>query len=114
MNTIADKQLIFLDNIVYLDLSVWEGRTIKTAISDILKKDDVFFTREMPENTDYRAQMYPEEWRRLLTLFLEDESNRGFLENYRIEQFQNNDENDDYFCACSFVKYSNFPHQNLL
>lgn len=97
MNTITDKQLIFLDNIVYLDLSVWEGRTIKTAISDILKKDDVFFTREMPEKTDYRAQIHSEEWKRLLKYFIEDENNNDFLNNYRIERFQNNDKVGDIF-----------------
>ena len=105
MNQLTDKQLIFLDNIVYLDLSNYEDSSISEAIEIILQEDS-YFIREMPEGTDYRAQMYPEEWRRLLTSFLEDESNSDFLNNYRIERFQNNDKVGDYFCACSFVKYS--------
>ena len=106
MNQLTDKQLIFLDNIVYLDLSNYNKLSLSTTIERILQEDDSYFIREMPEGTDYRAQMYPEEWRRLLTSFLEDESNCDFLNNYRIERFQNNDKVGDYFCACSFVKYS--------
>ena len=106
MNQLTDKQLIFLDNIVYLDLSDYDGLSISNAIGRILEKDDSFFKREMPEKTDNRAQVYPEEWRRLLTSFIKDKSNSDFLNDYKIEHFQNNDENGDYFCACSFVKYA--------
>ena len=79
---------------------------LTNANGRILEEDDLFFTREMPEKTDYRAQICPEEWRRLLTYFLEDESNSNFLNDYKIERFQNHDKTGDYFCACSFVKYS--------
>ncbi len=106
MNDLTNEQLIFLDNLIYFDLRQFKGERIVTAVETILSDPESFVVKAM-NTANYGkmpASMTKEEWEVLLTAFLEND--RDFLESYTIEHPTNDYESDDYFCASTFVKYS--------
>ncbi|MEE1060958.1 MAG: hypothetical protein UH080_03915 [Ruminococcus sp.] len=106
MQTVTETQLLFLDNLIYLDLSEYNYKgTLSDCITKIIANIDKL-TLEGP------AEMTKEEWVDLLESFayakdengnfktdsngnkIIKEENRYFLENYVIENYQPNSENE--------------------
>ena len=105
MSEVTDTQLIFLDNLIYLDLGKISGeynytleKIIKTIITDI---DEYFNPLDPP------AAMTKEEWVNLLTAFKDNPANEEFLNDYKISNYETYDTNANGFRASCFVKSDN-------
>ena len=97
---ISETQLLFLDNLIYLNnidmnnLSIYE--IIKKALDDL---DNC--TANNPCN------MTKLQWKELLESFLNNEVNKNFLDDYIAQNYETNDSNENGLRACCFVKESN-------
>ncbi len=93
---ITDTQLIFLDNLIYLNLYDFDSNTVKETIDLILEKSEKYIV-------DGTAAMTTEQWRTLLTSFRDNPANAEFLENYVARNFVTGDTDEDGFRASCFV-----------
>ena len=97
---ISETQLLFLDNLIYLNnidmnnLSIYE--IIKKALDDL---DNC--TANNPCN------MTKLQWKELLESFLNNKENEAFLKDYTIQNYETNDTDENGLRACCFVKESN-------
>ena len=106
MNNITDTQLIFLDNLIYLDLSQIQGnsintedRTVSEVITYMLDNIDLF----VPNEADPPAAMTKQQWIDLLTSFKNNPANEEFLKNYKVTNYVTNDLDTNGFRAACFV-----------
>ena len=98
MQTISDTQLIFLDNLIYLNIGDFNGETLETAIKEISFNIDNYF-----DEADPPAAMTKEQWVQLLTSFRDNPANTEFLKNYKITNYVTNDTDTNGFRAACFV-----------
>ncbi len=106
MNCVTNEQLLFLDNLIYLDFSEIVGffsennldLTIGNLIDEILKSNSIL--------EDEPACMTKEQWTDLLTAFSRNEKYADFLNDYVIENYESHTPDEGGFRACSFVKRS--------
>ena len=103
MSEITNTQLLFLDNLIYLDLFELEGETLKDSIRNIIKKIDIY----VPDEENPPASMIKSQWVELLESFLNNKENEAFLKDYTIQNYETNDTDENGLRACCFVKESN-------
>ena len=113
MEKLTNTQLLFLDNLIYLDLAKYEGNSLFDIINDILngkieingkeyKVIDSLIDDEFPP-----ASMTKSQWVELLESFLNNKENEAFLNDYTIQNYETNDTDENGLRACCFVKESN-------
>ena len=103
MSEITNTQLLFLDNLIYLDLSELEGETLKDTIEKIIDNIDIY----VPDEDNLPASMTKSQWVELLESFLNNKENEAFLKDYTIQNYETNDTDENGLRACCFVKESN-------
>ena len=102
MSQITDTQLIFLDNLIYLDLSTvpqLSNLTLNNVVNSILDSIDYYIKDE----NDPPAAMTKQQWIDLLTSFKNNPANEEFLKNYKITNYVTNDTDTNGFRAACFV-----------
>ena len=102
MSEITNTQLLFLDNLIYLDLFEFENETLKSTIQEIIKDIDNYVPDKFPP-----ASMTKSQWVELLESFLNNKENEAFLNDYTIQNYETNDSNENGLRACCFVKKNN-------
>lgn len=103
MSEITNTQLLFLDNLIYLDLSEFEGESLKSTIQEIIKDIGDYVSDE----NNLPASMTKNQWVELLESFLNNKENEAFLNDYTIQNYETNDSDENGLRACCFVKESN-------
>ena len=103
MSEITNTQLLFLDNLIYLDLSEFEGESLKSTIQEIIKDIGDYVSEE----NNPPASMTKSQWVELLESFLNNKENEAFLKDYTIQNYETNDTDENGLRACCFVKESN-------
>ena len=98
MSQITDTQLVFLDNLIYLNLFYFDNNTLIETINAILEEPDKYCLKEDPP-----AAMTKEQWVQLLTSFRDNPANTEFLKNYKITNYVTNDTDTNGFRAACFV-----------
>ena len=102
MSEITNTQLLFLDNLIYLDLFNQSGKKLNEAIEYIINNiDDYVNDKNLP------ASMTKSQWVELLKSFLNNKENEAFLNDYTIQNYETNDSDENGLRACCFVKESN-------
>ena len=113
MEKLTNTQLLFLDNLIYLDLARYEGNSLFDIINDILNGEieinekeykviDSLIDDEFPP-----ASMTKSQWVELLESFLNNKENEAFLNDYTIQNYETNDSDENGLRACCFVKENN-------
>ena len=103
MSEITNTQLLFLDNLIYLDLSEFEGESLKSTIQEIIKDIGDYVSDE----NNLPASMTKNQWVELLESFLNNKENEAFLNDYTIQNYETNDSDKNGLRACCFVKENN-------
>ena len=103
MSEITNTQLLFLDNLIYLDLFKFKNRTLNDTLKTIIKDIDIYVSDE--DNPP--ASMTKSQWVELLESFLNNKENEAFLNDYTIQNYETNDTDENGLRACCFVKESN-------
>lgn len=104
MNRMTLDQLVFLDNLIYLDFSnIFEKYkntskviTTGTILDEVVNNID-YYTNSSP------AAMTKAEWKTLLTSFKNNSENKEFLENYVVKNYVTNDTDENGMRAACFV-----------
>lgn len=109
MSEITNTQLLFLDNLIYLDLSEFEGESLKSTIQEIIKDIDDYVNGEF-----LPASMTKSQWVELLESFLNNKENEAFLNDYTIQNYETNDSDKNGLRACCFVKESNGNFEDVV
>ena len=79
MSEITNTQLLFLDNLIYLNLFNQSGKKLNEAIEYIINNiDDYVNDKNLP------ASMTKSQWVELLKSFLNNKENEAFLNDYTI------------------------------
>lgn len=102
MSEITNTQLLFLDNLIYLNLYNHENETLKDTIEKIIDNIDIYVPDKFPP-----ASMTKSQWVELLESFLNNKENEAFLNDYTIQNYETNDSNENGLRACCFVKKNN-------
>ena len=102
MEKLTNTQLLFLDNLIYLNLFNQSGKKLNVAIEYIINNIDDYVNGE---NTP--ASMTKSQWVELLKSFLNNKENEAFLKDYTIQNYETNDTDENGLRACCFVKESN-------
>lgn len=103
MSEITNTQLLFLDNLIYLDLYKYENEALKDTIEKIIDNIDKY----IPDENNPPASMTKSQWVELLESFLNNEVNKNFLDDYIAQNYETNDTDENGLRACCFVKESN-------
>ena len=103
MSEITNTQLLFLDNLIYLDLFKFKNRTLNDTLKTIIKDIDIY----VPDEDNPPASMTKSQWVELLESFLNNKENEAFLKDYTIQNYETNDTDENGLRACCFVKESN-------
>lgn len=109
MSEITNTQLLFLDNLIYLDLFEFENETLKSTIQEIIKDIDDYVNGEF-----LPASMTKSQWVELLESFLNNKENEAFLNDYTIQNYETNDSDKNGLRACCFVKESNGNFEDVV
>ena len=110
MSEITNTQLLFLDNLIYLDLSEFEGESLKSTIQEIIKDIGDYVSEE----NNPPASMTKSQWVELLESFLNNKENEAFLKDYTIQNYETNDTDENGLRACCFVKESNGNFEDVV
>ena len=102
MSEITNTQLLFLDNLIYLDLLKFKNRTLNDTLKTIIKDIDDYVNGEF-----LPASMTKSQWVELLESFLNNKENEAFLKDYTIQNYETNDTDENGLRACCFVKKNN-------
>ena len=94
--------LLFLDNLIYLDLLKFKNRTLNDTLKTIIKDIDDYVNGEF-----LPASMTKSQWVELLESFLNNKENEAFLNDYTIQNYETNDSDKNCLRACCFVKENN-------
>ena len=94
--------LLFLDNLIYLDLLKFKNRTLNDTLKTIIKDIDDYVNGEF-----LPASMTKSQWVELLESFLNNKENEAFLNDYTIQNYETNDSDKNSLRACCFVKENN-------
>ena len=94
--------LLFLDNLIYLDLLKFKNRTLNYTLKTIIKDIDDYVNGEF-----LPASMTKSQWVELLESFLNNKENEAFLKDYTIQNYETNDSDENGLRACCFVKENN-------
>jgi len=94
--------LLFLDNLIYLDLLKFKNRTLNDTLKTIIKDIDDYVNGEF-----LPASMTKSQWVELLESFLNNKENEAFLNDYTIQNYETNDSDKNGLRACCFVKENN-------
>ena len=81
MSEITNTQLLFLDNLIYLDLSEFENETLKSTIQEIIKDIGDYVSDE----NNPPASMTKSQWVELLESFLNNKENEVFLKDIQYK-----------------------------
>lgn len=103
MENLSNTQLLFLDNLIYLDLFDQSGKKLNKAIEYIINNIDKY----VPDEDNPPASMIKSQWVELLESFLNNKENEAFLKDYTIQNYETNDTDENGLRACCFVKESN-------
>ena len=103
MSEITNTQLLFLDNLIYLDLYKHENEALKDTIEKIIDNIDKY----IPDENNPPASMTKSQWVELLESFLNNKENEAFLKDYTIQNYETNDSDENGLRACCFVKENN-------
>ena len=105
MSNVTNEQLIFLDNLIYLDFEKTINKladedkrvSVGNLIEEILNDVDEYIYGNP-------ACMSQEEWANLLTSFRNNSKNEEFLNSYVIENYESHSAAEGGFRGCCFVK----------
>lgn len=103
MSEITNTQLLFLDNLIYLDLFDQSGKKLNKAIEYIINNIDKY----VPDEDNPPASMIKSQWVELLEYSLNNKENEAFLNDYTIQNYETNDSDKNGLRACCFVKKNN-------
>ena len=110
MSEITNTQLLFLDNLIYLDLYKHENEALKDTIEKIIDNIDKY----IPDENNPPASMTKSQWVELLKSFLNNKENEAFLNDYTIQNYETNDSDENGLRACCFVKESNGNFEDVV
>ena len=110
MQKLTNEQLLFLDNLIYLDFSsvlkYYQSNHMELTLIDLIKYSleniDKLVSEKFPP-----ASMTKSQWVELLESFLNNKENEAFLKDYTIQNYETNDTDENGLRACCFVKESN-------
>jgi trans-2-enoyl-CoA reductase len=110
MQKLTNGQLLFLDNLIYLDFSgvlkYYQSNHMELTLIDLIKYSleniDKIVSDDNPP-----ASMTKSQWVELLESFLNNKENEAFLKDYTIQNYETNDSDENGLRACCFVKESN-------
>ena len=110
MQKLTNEQLLFLDNLIYLDFSsvlkYYQSNHMELTLIDLIKYSleniDKLVSDKFPP-----ASMTKSQWVELLESFLNNKENEAFLNDYTIQNYETNDSDKNGLRACCFVKENN-------